>query len=367
MAYFNYGGQGLLHPLVLEKITCNFQAIERLGAYSHAANAWIEQEKDETRSVLGELLQVPPTHITLTQNTTEGCNIALWSYPWQRGDHLLLSDCEHPGIVRIAEVLSQRWGIRFSFFPLFNERDSTDERVLEVIQSALEPQTRMVMISHICWNTGQVLPLQQISQMCHDRGIKVVVDGAQSVGVLPLNLVELGVDFYAFTGHKWLNGPLGLGGLYVSRLEEALPTFVGWRGLKESHLKFEVASIAYPLLGALRTAIEIEQAWGSINDRYQTIVDKGIDLWTKLQKLPGIELVCQQPPRSGLVSFQISKRSVHQISQLLETKYQIYIRSIPHPVALRASVSYKTTTMEIDQLVTVLSNLLNIEESSSSL
>jgi selenocysteine lyase/cysteine desulfurase len=64
--------RGLLHPLVLEKITCNFQAIERLGAYSHAANAWIEQEKDKTRSVLGELLQVPPTHITLTQNTTEG-------------------------------------------------------------------------------------------------------------------------------------------------------------------------------------------------------------------------------------------------------------------------------------------------------
>jgi L-cysteine/cystine lyase len=357
MFYFNYGGQGLLHPLVLETLHHNFQEIERLSAYSNKANDWIEKEKDKTRSVLSDLLQVDSRSITLTQNTTEGCNIALWSFPWQKGDHLLLSDCEHPGIVRIAEVLADRFGISFSFFPLFNDRDSADERVLDIISANIRPDTKMMMVSHICWNTGQVLPLQKISQICQAKGIWLAVDAAQSVGVLPLNLTELGVDFYAFTGHKWLNGPLGLGGLYVNplRLDEALPTFVGWRGLKQKHLKFEVASIAYPLLGALRKAIELENNWGNKNDRYQSIVNKATDLWHKLKQLANIKLVCQQTPRSGLVSFQILDQSAHQISQLLEQKYQIYLRSIPYPLALRASVSYKTN--EIDHLISILQTL----------
>lgn len=357
--YFNYGGQGVLHPSVLETIKANYERIEQLGAYSNAANAWIEEEKEATRSVLAELLQVKTETITLTQNTTDGCNIALWSYPWQPGDHLLLSDCEHPGIVAIAQTLVKRFGISFSFFPLFNDRDSKDERVLEVIYSHLTPQTKMIMVSHICWNTGQILPLPQIACLCHDRGLWLAVDGAQSVGVLPLNLTELGVDFYAFTGHKWLNGPLGLGGLYVNpdRLDQALPTFVGWRGLKKKQLKFEVASIAYPLLGALRTAIAIESTWGNITERYQTIVTKATDLWTKLNQLSTIKTVCSQPPRSGLVSFQIADRSADKVSLLLEEKYQIYLRSIPHPSALRASVSYKTT--EIDYLIHSLKEICN--------
>lgn len=357
MFYFNYGGQGLLHPLVLEALHHNFQEIERLAAYSNRANDWIEEEKDKTRSVLAELLQVDSDSITLTQNTTEGCNIALWSFPWQKNDHLLMSDCEHPGIVRIAEILAQRFGIMFSCFPLFKERDSSDERVLDVIRANLRPETKMMMVSHVCWNTGQILPLREISQVCQAKGIWLAVDAAQSVGVLPLNLPELGVDFYAFTGHKWLNGPLGLGGLYVNPLvlDEALPTFVGWRGLKQKHLKFEVASISYPLLGALRTAIELDKNWGNNQVRYDTVVTKATDLWTKLKQLPNIKLVCQKTPRSGLVSFQILERPAHQVSQILEEKYQIYLRWIPHPAALRASVSYKTT--EIDYLISILPSL----------
>ncbi|MCS6960137.1 MAG: aminotransferase class V-fold PLP-dependent enzyme [Pseudanabaenaceae cyanobacterium SKYGB_i_bin29] len=358
--YFNYGGQGLLAPAVIDKIRENYAYIETLGAFSHGANDWIASELAETRSVLAHLLGTTPETITLTQNTTEGCNIALWSYPWRAGDHLLLSDCEHPGVVAIAAALSQRLGVKFSFFPLFDYRDRGEVEVLALLAEHLQPQTKMVMVSHICWNTGQILPLQSIAQLCHDRGIWLAVDAAQSVGVLPLQLEELGVDFYAFTGHKWLNGPLGLGGLYVAPRvqEEALVTFVGWRGLKQKQAKFEVASSAYPLLGALRLALELANQGGTTTERYQRIGQNAQHLWARLTSLPGINTVCASPPRSGLVPFQVANFSPLALSRLLEEKYRICLRSIPHPPALRASVSYSTSPEDIEQLVAVLAQEL---------
>ncbi|MFN3361246.1 MAG: aminotransferase class V-fold PLP-dependent enzyme [Pseudanabaenaceae cyanobacterium] len=357
--YFNYGGQGLLATAVLDKIRENYAHIEALGAFSHRANAWIVAEQEQTRSVLAQFLGTTPTTITLTQNTTEGCNIALWSYPWRQGDHLLLSDCEHPGIVAIARVLAQRLGIEFSFFPLFEGRDGGEEKVLQSLAEHLRPQTRMVMVSHICWNTGQILPLKAMAQLCHDRGIWLAVDAAQSVGVLPLQLAELEVDFYAFTGHKWLNAPLGVGGLYVAPRvwSAALPTFVGWRGLQQPY-KFEVASSAYPLLGGLRLALELAEEDGSIAQRYQKIVDRAHYLWTRLAELSAVALVCASPPRSGLVSFQVHNADPTALSHRLEEEYHICLRAIPHPPALRASVSYSTTPAEIDRLLVALAAMV---------
>jgi len=153
---------------------------------------------------------------------------------------------------------------------------------------------QLVVLSHILWNTGQVLPLKAIIQHCHhhspgDRPIAVLVDGAQSVGVLPLNLAATEVDFYAFTGHKWWCGPAGLGGLYVrpgtlnSQDFAALqPTFIAWRGIRvddwgqpqgwqATAQRFELATSAYPLLGGIQKAIATHHQWGTVGERYQRI------------------------------------------------------------------------------------------------
>ena len=158
--------------------------------------------------------------------------------------------------------------------------------------------------------------------MCHgnqgDKPTEVLVDGAQSAGSLPLDLINSQVDYYGCTGHKWLCGPSGVGFLYVKAdlLSSLRPTYIGWRGLNFSQAdlpfnddasRYEVATSAYPLFSGLQEAIAVHQKWGSIEERYQRICELSKYLWTKLGKIEGIECLKHSPPESGLVSFYPQK------------------------------------------------------------
>jgi L-cysteine/cystine lyase len=314
-------------------------------------------------------LGVPADTITLTEDVTVGCNIPLWGWPWQPGDHLLLSDCEHPGVVAAVQEIGRRYGVSYSLCPLMETVNGGD--AVAVIAQHLQPQTRLLVISHIFWNTGQVLPMKAITQLCHDQPqpVRVVVDAAQSVGAMPLNLTDLGVDFYAFTGHKWWCGPAGLGGLYVSpaALDTIHPTFIGWRsittdaaanptGWKPNGQRFEVATSDYPLYAGLQTAIAHQNAWGTAIERHQRLTQLSQRLWQQLGEIPYIRPVRQTPPDSGLVSFWLLREGEpcptwhRQLVEALEAQ-GIFLRTLLSPNCVRACVHYLTLEAEVDQLI----------------
>jgi L-cysteine/cystine lyase len=359
----------------LTKITENFNQIEALGSFSRAANVWDMAESNLTRTTIADELKTDADNITLTESTTTGCNIALWSVDWQAGDHLLISDCEHPGIIAIADQLKQRFAIEVSFFPLQACLDFGTEAILETIAQNLRSRTRMIAISHICWNTGHLMPLKLISQLCHAHDVLVMVDAAQSVGVLPLDLPDSEADFYAFTGHKWWCGPLGVGGLYVrsQAFANALPTYIGWRGIKgcqppkpgtqpdliwqENGQKFEIASTSYPLYGALREAIAYANTWGDQAQRYDRICSLSAYFWQQLNQLPQVRCIRQTRPDSGLIAFTINTSKEKIPSQLmteLETEHRVLLRSLGNPDCLRVSIHYLTTEAELDKLLAIL-------------
>lgn len=378
--YFNYGGQGVICDAALDAIAKNFHHIETLGCFSNTAGDWMIAEYNMTKAVIAQEFQVSPNTITLTENTTVGCNIALWALDWQQGDRLLLSDCEHPGIIAGAIQIQKRFGIEIDYFPLTNTRNASvidSESVVELLVQHLQPKTRLVMLSHICWNTGQVLPLKAIATACHERDVLVAVDAAQSVGVLPLNLADIAADFYAFTTHKWWCAPLGLGALYIRPeiFDQIEPVFVGWRGLtgktpipqwREDGAKFEVASSTYALYEAMRIAIAVANSWGTQEQRYERICQLSRVLWEKLNALPHIDCIRQVTPESGLVSFKIvkelSKSAIAQdshaiIAKQLESEHQIFIRALPDPDCLRASIHYLTSTSDIERLVYIIETM----------
>ncbi|MEG4419791.1 aminotransferase class V-fold PLP-dependent enzyme [Microcoleus sp. LAD1_D5] len=368
-AYFNYGGQGPLPEPALEAIYEAYKRVQLGGPFSGEVGAWVVQEAMLTRRAIASELTVPPETIALTEDVTVGCNIALWGIDWKAGDHLLLSDCEHPGIVASVMELQRRFNIEVSICPLaatLNEGDA-----VAVIADSLRPNTRLLVISHILWNTGQVLPLAEIVKVCHQTGVKVLVDAAQSVGVLPLNLIESGVDFYAFTGHKWWCGPEGLGGLYVSAeaLADLHPVFIGWRGIvtdanakvlgwKPGAQRYEIATSAYPLYAGLRSAIALQHEWGTIEERYAEICRLSKYLWQRLSELPDVECLRTSAPEAGLVSFRLSNGMPHKkLVDLLE-KQGIMVRTILNPDCVRACVHYFTTEAEIDKLVGAIAHQL---------
>jgi L-cysteine/cystine lyase len=197
------------------------------------------------------------------------------------------------------------------------------------------------------------------------------VDAAQSVGCLPLNVTELDADFYAFTGHKWLCGPAGVGGLYINpkAFDRISPTFSGWRGVKtngsgevigwkKDGSRFEVATSAYALSEGLKAAIEFHQQWGNTQQRFDQIHHLSTYLWQKLSQIKGVECLSHYPPDAGLVSFKLlGNTTAHQLVQSLE-KWGFFLRTIASPYCVRACVHYFTLQEEIDRLVAAIRELI---------
>jgi L-cysteine/cystine lyase len=364
-AYFNFGGQGTLPHEALDQIVSAYKQVQADGPWSSSAYRWLLDETDKTRRVLAEQLGALPELLALTQNATEGCNIAMWGVDWRPGDHLLLTDGEHMSIVATAKQIAARMQVELTFCPVTN-LPAAD--CAAVISKHLRPRTRLVALSHILWNTGQVLPLEEIVGACHEKGVPVLVDGAQSAGVLPLNLVSAKVDYYAITGHKWFCGPEGVGALYVSaeRLPELQPTFSGWRGVRvdpqgqvtgfeEGAIRFETATAPFPLLSGLRKAIEIHDRWGDPNERYEQIIKQASRLKNGLSSIEGVRSNVF-PQESGLVAFTVPSVSSAAAVKQLESR-NIIVRSIPYPDCVRASVHYFSADEEIDALVAAVKDI----------
>ncbi|MEH2303694.1 MAG: aminotransferase class V-fold PLP-dependent enzyme [Nostoc sp.] len=363
-AYFNYGGQGPMPQRAMDAMTQTQAHVQHIGPFGNEAYRWIAPQTQAAREAIASELHAPSQTITLTQNVTVGCNIAMWGIEWQAGDHMLLSDCEHPGVIATAQEIARRFAVEVTTCPLkatLNEGDP-----VKVIIKHLRPNTRLVILSHVFWNTGQVLPLDKITEVCRNNRSALLIDAAQSAGLLPLNLTELGVDFYAFTGHKWLCGPAGAGGLYVrTEARESLkPTFIGLNGIvvdSQSQFvdwlpdgrRYEVSTLAYPLYVGLKEAIAIHQQWGTSQERYEQICHNSEYLWQRLVALPDVKCLRTSPPESGIVSFQLTQNQPQAHLKLVEflDLQKILTRTIADPSCIRTSVHYFTLESEIDQLV----------------
>jgi L-cysteine/cystine lyase len=372
--YLNFGGQGPLPRAALEAIIEAHNYLGQHGPFSVQVNAWLQQRRAAIRGAIAEELSVSPQTITFTENVTAGCNIVLWGMDWQAGDRILMTDCEHPGVIAIVKEISRRFGVEIDTCPIMVTLNEGDP--VEVIAQHLHSKTRLVVLSHLLWNTGQVLPLAEIVKVCHNYSgrhepVQILVDAAQSVGSLPLNLTELNVDFYAFTGHKWWCGPAGVGGLYIrpEAFETIQPTFIGWRGIntnecgqligwKEDGERFEVATYAAPEYEGLHGAIATHQQWGTARERYQKICQLSEYLWRNLSKINGVQCLKKSLPEAGLISFQVASNLSHKkLVQQLE-KQGFLLRTIADPDCVRACVHYFTLPSEIEQLVEAIKKII---------
>lgn len=369
--YFNYGGQGPMAQPTLDRIQETYRQIQTIGPFSGAANQCAGELREGLRDRIAQELHVPSSTITLTENVTVGCNIPLWGMNWQAGDHLVMSDCEHPGIIATVQEIQRRFGVEVSICPLMATLNQGDPAA--VVAAQLQPRTKLVVLSHILWNTGQVLPLRAILDACRavQPQVRVLVDAAQSVGVLPLNLTELGVDFYAFTGHKWWCGPEGVGGLYVSPEAQAgiHPTYIGWRsinfaaggqptGWKAGGDRYEVATSAYPLYAGLMAAMDFQSGFATAEARYDRLLALSKQLWQQLGAIESVDCLRQTPPESGLVSFQLATGKHSELVAALEQQ-STQVRLIVDPNCIRACVHYLTLESEIEALVERIARTLS--------
>ncbi len=407
--YFNYGGQGPLPEASLEAIVAAWRQIQQLGPFTGDVWPYLERISAELRQRLGRWCGVAPQRLAFTENVTSGCVLPLWGLPWRAGDQLLIGDCEHPGVVAACRELARREGLELRELAVGDLRgceSTAATAVLERLEAALTPRTKLVVLSHLLWNTGQVMPIAAVAEVLrqHCSQAWLLVDGAQSLGSLPL--AEAGdanaaaaADIYACTGHKWCCGPEGLGVVVVSErlLAEAQPTLIGWRSLSQESSgnsgfhgdarRFEVATSCLPLAAGLNRSLQLLEAEGAAQARLERIRQLSGQLWQGLQLIPGAQTLLEVRPPAGLVSFTLEAPQQRRRSNsdpagqgaeaLLEPeavttpegllgpeaivtalgRQGIWLRSLADPHCLRACTHICTEEVEIEQLLEALAQI----------
>lgn len=365
--YLNYGVQGPLPTPSREAIGRFFESLDEVVPTSLEGMLSVLGELDRTRRALASVLGAgAPDRIALLENTSTGCNVVLWGLPWRPGDRLLLGEHEYPPVVAAAAAASRRLGFEIDELPSGPE----PARLLEELERRLRPRTRLVLLSHVSWEDGRLLPLPEIAEVCRRRGARLLVDGAQSAGLVPLSLASSGVDFYAFPSHKWLCGPEGLGGLYVDPEagEDLSPTFLGPRSFRldrpagppELHSdarRFEISTSAVALCAGLRASLDLHERWGTAEARWRRARGLGASLWRRLNALGSrVRVLQSSPPEAGLVFFRPAVRPRPDLEALvrsLDTK-GVVVRTIPGRSCLRASVHYLTLEEDLETLIDAL-------------
>ncbi len=320
--------------------------------------------------------------IIFTRNTTESINLVAYSWGGANihaGDLIILTIMEHHSNLIPWQLLAERTGARLEFIPV------TDDGLLrlDVYEQLLQQQPKLVAFTHMSNVLGTINPAKQMIEQAHAAGATVLVDAAQSVPHLPVDVQELDADFLCFSGHKML-GPTGIGLLYGKReLLEAMPPFMGGGemigkvGLRKSTWnvlpwKFEAGTPAIAEAIGQGVAVDYLSALGMENvlRHEQAITDYALQ---QLQSVPGLTIYGPQSAdrRGGVISFTLGDIHPHDLASILDQEMGVAVRAGHHcaqplmehfglAATARASFYVYTIPEEIDVLVQGLHKALHI-------
>lgn len=210
---------------------------------------WMEQ-RSQLKELLGRLLHVPPERLALSSSTNRALTDLAHCLPWREGDRILCFEGEFPANVTPWQQAAPHYGAQCALLPL-----SPDPQLLETVERELRIGARYLAVSAVQFQTGRRMPLEQLAALCHRYDAELIVDGIQAVGIVPMDLVKLGVDYLAGGGHKWLMALEGTGFLYVAPNRKLVPRVAGWLSHEEpvgflmegpGHLRYDRAMRPQP-------------------------------------------------------------------------------------------------------------------------
>lgn len=362
--YLNTGTFGPLPVSAIQAMQQQAQDELQAGRLGMAFFERMHAAQQAARQAVARLLRAREDEIALTGSTGDGLNIISYGLNWQPGDEIITTNHEHFSLLAPLFQLRERYGVVIRVADLGpNAERPAHEAVAEQITS----RTRLIAISHVTWTTGVQLNIGEVGALGRERGILVLIDGAQSAGAIPVDVHAQGIDFYATPGQKWLCGPDGTGALYACRdaLNRITSTYVGYSSVEDPHSEeWKLAENARRFeAGGRHTAAIVAQAaalnWLEETVGYQWIFERIADLNTyafnTLQSVPGLRLLTPTPAGSGLLAFILDGRNPDEVVKYLSEQHNIFIRTIPEMNSMRVSTGFYNTTEEIDTLARALS------------
>lgn len=351
-------------------IQCMNEYSANPGRGSHKMAVKASRILFETRKNIARLVGVSnPNDISFGLNTTHALNLAILGF-MKPGEHIICTAVEHNSVRRPVEYLKRTKNIEVTYI----QTDEKGNINLDDIKQSIRSNTSLMVCTHSSNLLGTILPIESISEILKEQGVKLLVDAAQSIGIIPFDVTNCGIDMLAFPGHKGLLGPQGTGGLYIAPSIELEPLMFGGTGSQSE-------AIDQPKLRPDRFEAGTQNTVGlaGLNEGVKFILEETVERihqkeWALTQLLMeglmslGEDIDILGPPlgkdKTGIVSFRVKTIDASELAFILDQHYNIAVRSGYHcsPLAhesagtietgaVRASLGYYTTEEQVDYLI----------------
>jgi cysteine desulfurase family protein len=336
MYYFDQAATSLRKPQAVADAVYQAISSETMGNPSrggHAVSLQASRTIYETRETIRELLHAWDYHVVLTKNATEALNIAIKGM-LQKGDHVIATVMAHNATLRPLYELEDQ-GVELDFVAC--ESDS-GQLLYSQFEALLRKETKVVVVTHASNVTGNVTNLKWLSEFCQKHQLKLIVDGASTVGIIDVQLTDLAVDVFCFTGHKSLYGPQGTGGMCIKKALDIQPIITGGSGVGTF---FKINPVGLP--ESLEVGTLNVHGFAGLDASVRYILAHGVPyFFTKVQTLTryfyehvkmlkGVQIYGDPNGfNTGIVALNIGDFDSTEISLHLEDQYGILTRPGAH-------------------------------------
>jgi selenocysteine lyase/cysteine desulfurase len=347
---------------VLEALKRESDSVDRDPSAQNRAR--LNGEKEATRKALAAFLRVTPEEIVITRNTSEANNMVSSGLDLKAGDEVVLFQDNHPSNQTAWNEKAKRYGYTVVTVPQKNPHPGM-EYYIDAYKKAITPRTKLISFTHLTSSVGDMFPAKELCALARERGVMSLVDGAQSFGLLDVNLTDISPDFYTGSAHKWPCGARECGVLFINTrvhkqiwpsIYSAYPGAVGISRTFESFGQRDEATMI-----AFRTALEFQTKVGreAIEKRSRALTQQ---LIAGLSKLPDVKVWTSPNPslNGAVVSFMPGSLNSQKLGALLYQNDKIGTagRGGGDRGGLRASPHFYNTPQEIDRLVSAVARYL---------
>ncbi len=361
LAYMNSGTLGPMPKPVFYAIVEGYRS---LAADPGHENPRQGDAQDMLRQKLASFVGADPGEVALTRNTTEGMSFIANGLDLEAGDEVLCSFHEHPGGLEPWKIKAKRHGVVVKELP-FPIPTSDPSEILSRFEDAITPRTRVISVSHLTFPTGCMLPVRELAALARPRGVLTLIDGAHAIGMMDLDMHDLGADFYASSPYKWAGAPVGTGFLYMRResQDRVWPTVasMGWDDDETGAKRYDrLSQRAGPLLLATMTALEFQNAIGRVRIE-QRVRALAAQLRERLREIPEVTLYTSGYPElcCGLTGFSLEGFDRIAVVNTLWERNRVWVRETDFGLnTVRASTHHFNTEAQVDRLAEGLHDIL---------
>jgi selenocysteine lyase/cysteine desulfurase len=317
----------------------------------------------ELRKKIGKLINADHTLIALTQNATMGMNLLANGLDLSVEAEVLITDIEHPGGRCGWELLAKRKSIPLHHIKVPVPADNPDQ-IVKAFESAIKPETHIISFPHIISENGTILPVRRLCKIAREHGIISIIDGAQAIGHIPVDVKAIGCDAYYSSPHKWLMAPAGNGILYVKEdlIDDVWTTLASsqWNNHEDNGYRLGQRGTGNPaLLVGFEAALDLHFAIGP-ERVYERIKELGDYLRWGLTQIEGTEIVTSlhSDMCSGLTTFKVAGIEDSALQDELWKRGKIQPRALRENKGIRYSTHIYNSEEEINRTLGIIKELV---------